>query len=84
MSDKESIKRVKEYLKNYKKKKEDFEAILNILNGYIESKSDKEIETSDKDVENIKIVIKDCREHLKLYGEAFITANELDRIEHIL
>ena len=41
-------------------------------------------ETSDKDVENIKIVIKDCREHLKLYGEAFITANELDRIEHIL
>lgn len=39
---------------------------------------------SDKNVANIKIVIKDCREHLKLYGEAFITANELDRIEHIL
>lgn len=39
---------------------------------------------SDKNVANIEIVIKDCREHLKLYGEAFITANELDRIEHIL
>lgn len=40
--------------------------------------------TSDKNVANIEIVIKDCREHLKLYGEAFITANELDRIESIL
>lgn len=40
--------------------------------------------TSDKNVENIEIVIKDCREHLKLYGEAFITADELDRIENIL
>lgn len=40
--------------------------------------------TSDKDVANIEIVIEDCREHLKLYGEAFITANELDRIEYIL
>lgn len=40
--------------------------------------------TSDENVENIEIVIKDCREHLKLYGEAFITADELDRIENIL
>ena len=40
--------------------------------------------TSDKNVENIETVIKDCREHLKLYGEAFITADELDRIEKIL
>ena len=40
--------------------------------------------TSDKNVANIEIVIKDCREHLKLYGEAFITASELDRIENIL
>ena len=40
--------------------------------------------TSDKNVANIEIVIKDCREHLKIYGEAFITASELDRIEHIL
>ena len=40
--------------------------------------------TSDKNVENIETVIKDCREHLKLYGEAFITADELDRIENIL
>ena len=40
--------------------------------------------TSDKNVTNIEIVIKDCREHLKLYGEAFITADELDRIENIL
>ena len=40
--------------------------------------------TSDKNVSNIEIVIEDCREHLKLYGEAFITANELDRIEYIL
>ena len=39
---------------------------------------------SDKNVENIETVIKDCREHLKLYGEAFITADELDRIEKIL
>ena len=43
MSDKESIKRVKEYLKNFEGEKEDFEAILNILNGYIEYKnSEKE------------------------------------------
>lgn len=40
--------------------------------------------TSDENVANIEIVIKDCREHLKIYGEAFITASELDRIEHIL
>ena len=40
--------------------------------------------TSDKNVANIEIVIKDCREHLKIYGEAFITASELDRIENIL
>ena len=40
--------------------------------------------TSDKNVENIEIVIKDCREHLKLYREAFITADELDIIENIL
>ena len=40
--------------------------------------------TSDKNVAKIEIVIKDCREHLKLYGEAFITADELDRIENIL
>lgn len=40
--------------------------------------------TSDKNVANIEIVIKDCREHLKIYGEAFITASELDRIENVL
>ena len=40
--------------------------------------------TSDKNVANIEIVIKDCRELLKIYGEAFITASELDRIENIL
>lgn len=40
--------------------------------------------TSDDNVANIETVIKDCREHLKLYGEAFITADELDRIEKIL
>ena len=40
--------------------------------------------TSDKEVASLEIVIKDCREHLKIYGEAFITASELDRIENIL
>lgn len=40
--------------------------------------------TSDKEVASLEIVIKDCRENLKLYGEAFITASELDRIENIL
>lgn len=40
--------------------------------------------TSDKEVASLEIVIKDCREHLKIYGEAFITASELDRIENVL
>ena len=40
--------------------------------------------TSDENVANIEIVIKDCREHLKLYGEAFITTDELDRLENLL
>lgn len=50
----ESVERVKEYLKNFEGDKKDFEAILDVLNGYTESKSDKEIETSDKNVENIE------------------------------
>ena len=40
--------------------------------------------TSDENVASVEIVIKDCREHLKIYGEAFITASELDRIENVL
>ena len=39
--------------------------------------------TSDKNVAKIEIVIKDCREHLKLYGEAYITSDEVERIENI-
>lgn len=62
----ESVERVKEYLKNFEGEKEDFEAILNILNGYIESKSDKEIETSDKNVENIEEDIKYVKEMLEI------------------
>ena len=50
----ESVERVKRYLKNFEGDKEDFEAILDVLNEYTESKSDKEIETSDKNVENIE------------------------------
>lgn len=30
---------------------------------------------------SIELIIKDCREHLKLYGEAFITEEEIDLIE---
>ena len=39
----ESVERVKRYLKNFEGDKKDFEAILNILNRYIEYKnSEKE------------------------------------------
>ncbi len=54
MDKEESVERVKRYLKNFEGDKKDFEAILDILNEYTESKSDKEIETSDKNVENIE------------------------------
>ena len=50
----ESVERVKRYLKNFEGDKKDFEAILDVLNEYTESKSDKEIEISDKNVENIE------------------------------
>ena len=30
---------------------------------------------------SIELIIKDCREHLKLYGEAFITEEKIDLIE---
>ena len=50
----ESVERVKRYLKNFEGDKKDFEAILDVLNEYTESKSDKEIETSDKNVANIE------------------------------
>ena len=29
----------------------------------------------------IELIIEDCREHLRLYGEAFITEEEIDLIE---
>lgn len=32
-------------------------------------------------MDKIKLIIKDCREHLRLYEEAFITEKELDLIE---
>ena len=62
----ESIERVKEYLKNFEGDKKDFEAILDVLNGYTESKSDKEIETSDKNVVNIEEDIKYVKEMLEI------------------
>lgn len=30
----------------------------------------------------IELIIKDCREHLRLYGEAFITEEEVDLIDN--
>lgn len=42
----ESVERVKRYLKNFEGDKEDFEAIVNILNGYIEYKN-KELKGAD-------------------------------------
>lgn len=62
----ESVERVKRYLKNFEGDKEDFEAILDVLNGYTESKSDKEIETSDKNVVNIEEDIKYVKEMLEI------------------
>ncbi len=61
----ESIERVKEYLKNFEGDKKDFEAILDVLNEYIESKSDKEIETSDKNVVNIEDDVKIVKRYLE-------------------
>ena len=62
----ESVERVKRYLKNFEGDKKDFEAILDVLNEYIESKSDKEIETSDKNVVNIEEDIKYVKEMLEI------------------
>ena len=62
----ESVERVKEYLKNFEGDKKDFEAILDVLNEYTESKSDKEIETSDKNVVNIEEDIKYVKEMLEI------------------
>lgn len=52
----ESVERVKRYLKNFEGDKKDFEAILDVLNGYIESKSKKELETIDKNVANDSVI----------------------------
>ena len=78
MDKKKSIERVKEYLKNFEGDKKDFEAILDVLNEYTESKSDKEIETSDKNVANdIKILKKFCE-----YEEAVVlTDNALEEVQ---
>ena len=62
---KKSIERVKEYLKNFEGDKKDFEAILDVLNEYTESKSDKEIETSDKNVANIEDDVKIVKRYLE-------------------
>lgn len=69
MDKKKSIERVKEYLKNFEGDKKDFEAILDVLNEYIESKSDKEIETSDKNVVNIEDDVKIVHKIISFYKD---------------
>ena len=44
----ESVERVKRYLKNFEGDKEDFEVILNILNGYIEYKNSEKEESRNE------------------------------------
>ena len=61
----ESVERVKRYLKNFEGDKKDFEAILDVLNEYTESKSDKEIEISDKNVANIEDDVKIVKRYLE-------------------